>query len=63
MGKAKTLLGRTKSSGNTLKLKKDVKLSKHNPFKVLIDEALIAQAFWECLKENDSEALNRSHLA
>jgi predicted transcriptional regulator len=32
-----------------------VKLAKHDPFKALLDEKLIAQAFWECLKENDPE--------
>jgi DNA-binding phage protein len=57
MAKAKTLLRRKKSSANTpkLRLKKGVKLSKHDPFKALLDEKLIAQAFWECLKENDPE--------
>jgi DNA-binding phage protein len=76
MAKAKTLLRRTKFSENTpkLKLKKGVKLTKHDPFKALLDEKLIAQAFWECLKDNDPEgameilsahltALNKSHLA
>jgi DNA-binding phage protein len=38
-----------------LRLKKGVKLSKHDPFKTLLDEKLIAQAFWDCLKENDPE--------
>ncbi len=38
-----------------LRLKKGVKLSKHDPFKALLDEKLIAQAFWDCLKENDLE--------
>lgn len=57
MAKAKTLLRRKKSSENTpkLRLKKGVKLPKHDPFKALLDEKLIAQAFWECLKENDPE--------
>jgi DNA-binding phage protein len=35
------------------KLKKDSKVSRHHPLKSLLDEKLIAQAFWECLKEND----------
>ncbi|HKZ00472.1 MAG TPA: hypothetical protein VJ112_04840 [Rhabdochlamydiaceae bacterium] len=35
------------------RLKKGVKLSKHDPFRTLLDEKLIAQAFWECLKDND----------
>ena len=74
MAKAKTLVRQKKSSESTLKLKKGVKLTKHDPFKALLDEKLIAQAFWECLKENDPEgameilsahlmALNKSHLA
>lgn len=57
-----------------LRLKKGVKLAKHDPFKALLDEKLIAQAFWECLKENDPEgamevisahlnALNKVQLA
>lgn len=57
-----------------LSLKKGMKLSKHDPFKVLLDEKLIAQAFWECLKENDPEgamevitahlnAINKVHFA
>jgi len=32
-----------------------VKLAKHDPYKALLDEKLIAEAFWECLKENDPE--------
>lgn len=76
MVKAKTLLRRKKSSENTqkLRLKKGVKLAKHDPFKSLLDEKLIAQAFWECLKDNDPEgalevitahlqALNKVHFA
>jgi DNA-binding phage protein len=67
MGKARTLGRRKKSSENTpkLRLKKGIKLSKHNPFKVLLDEKLIAQAFWECLKDNDPEGameIINSHL-
>lgn len=38
-----------------LRLKKGVKLEKHDPFKTLTDEKLVAQAFWDCLKENDPE--------
>jgi DNA-binding phage protein len=76
MAKAKTLTRRKKSSENIqkLRLKKGVKLTKHNPFKALLDEKLISQAFWQCLKENDPEgameiisahlnALNKVHLA
>lgn len=76
MAKTKTLPRRKKFLTNTpkLHLKKGVKLAKHNPFKALLDEKLIAQTFWECLKENDPEgamevlsahfhALNKVHLA
>ena len=57
MAKAKTLLRRKKFLENIpkLRLKEGVKLSKHDPFKTLLDEKLIAQAFWECLKENDPQ--------
>ena len=76
MAKTKTLLRRKKSLENTqkLKLKKGVKLIKHDPFKALLDEKLVAQALWQCFQENDPEgsmeilsphltALNKSHLA
>ena len=76
MAKAKTLIRRKKSLENIpkLRLKKGVRLVKHDPFKSLLDEKLIAQSFWECLKENDPEgamevisahlhALNKVHLA
>lgn len=76
MAKAKTLLRRKKSSENTpkLRLKRGAKLTKHDPFKTLLDEKLIAQAFWDCLKDNDPEgamqvisahlnALNKAYLA
>ena len=55
MAKAKTSLRRKKFSENTpkLRLKKGVKLNEHDPFEALLDEQLIAQAFWDCLKEND----------
>jgi DNA-binding phage protein len=57
-----------------LRLKKGVTLAKHDPFKALLNKKLIAQAFWECLAENDPEgamevlsahlnALNKVHLA
>ncbi len=42
-----------------------MKLAKHDTFKALLDEKLIAQAFWECLKENDPEGameVINSHL-
>lgn len=51
-----------------------MKLARHNPLKTLLNEKIIAQAFWECLKENDPEgamevisahlyALNKAHFA
>lgn len=57
MAKTKTLQKQKKSSGNIprLRLKKGKQLKKHDPFKTLLNEKLIAQAFWECLKENDPE--------
>lgn len=57
MAKTKTLHRRKKFSANIpkLRLKKDIKLVKHDPFKSLTNEKLIAQAFWECLKDNDPE--------
>ncbi len=67
MTKAKRSSKREKSSKNKprLRLKKGIKLSKHDPFKALVDEKLIAQALWECLKENDLEGaieITNAHL-
>lgn len=31
------------------------KAREYNPMKDLLDEQLIAKAFWECLKDNDSD--------
>ncbi len=57
MAKAKTSPRLKRSLENTpkLKLKKSVKVIKHDPFKTLLDEKLIAQTFWECLKDNNPE--------
>lgn len=78
MGKTKTSGKRKKSSKNTSKkiyrLKKGVHLSSHDPSKTLTNQKLVAQAFWECLRDNDPEgaaeiiaihisALNKSQLA
>jgi DNA-binding phage protein len=76
MAKTKTSIRQKKSSENIQKLhlKKGIKLAKHDPFRALLDEKLIAQAFWQCLKENDPEgamevisahlnALNKVHFA
>jgi DNA-binding phage protein len=59
MDKVKTSGKPRKSSANTsrktYKLKKGVRLPKHDPLKTLTDEHLVAQAFWECLRDNDPE--------
>lgn len=58
----------------THRLKKGVHLPTHDPSKTLTNQKLVAQAFWECLRDNDPEgaaeiiaihviALNKSHLA
>lgn len=39
----------------TYRLRRGVRLPTHDPFKTLIDEKLVAQAFWECLRNNDPE--------
>lgn len=38
-----------------LRLKKGIGVSKHDPLKTLTNERLVAQAFWECLRNNDPE--------
>lgn len=78
MDRTKILGKRRRSLRNTPKkthrLKKGVRLPAHDPSKTLLDEKLVAQAFWECLRENDPEgaaeiiamhvnALNKSRLA
>ena len=59
MGKTKTSGKRRKSLGNipkkTHRLKKGIRLPTHDPSKNLINEKLVAQAFWECLRDNDPE--------
>jgi DNA-binding phage protein len=76
MAKAKTSPKQKKSlkKMSSLRLKQGSGASLHNPLKSLLNEKLIAQAFWECLKSNDPEgamevlsahlsALNKVHLA
>ncbi len=53
MGKVKTSNKPKKSSTNILKGRP--KLTKENPLDFLLNEDKVAQAFWECLKENDPE--------
>ncbi len=57
MGKAKTLKEQKKfaRTGYPMKLKK--KPRKYDPMKDLLDEHLIAEAIWDCLKENDPEGV------
>lgn len=40
-----------------LKLKKDPRLTEYSPTKKLLDETFIAQAIWECFKNNDPEGV------
>lgn len=78
MGKTKTSGKRRRSSGNTRKqthrLKRGIHLPRHDPSKTITNQNLVAQAFWECLRDNDPEgaaeiiaihvgALNKSQLA
>lgn len=45
-----------KKSSN-LKLKKDAKVIEYSSTKRLLDEAFIASAIWECLKNNDPQGV------
>lgn len=75
MAKIKILHKPKKYLENThVRLRKKAKVIRHDPFKNLLDEELIAQAFWECLKENDPdgameiilshiEAINKVNMA
>jgi len=40
-----------------LKLKKNAKVSEHGATERLLDENFIAQAIWECLKNNDPQGV------
>ena len=64
MVKTRTSRKRTISSKNLskrprnpkiFKLKKGVKLTDYDPYKNIANEKFMAQAFWECLKNNDPE--------
>jgi DNA-binding phage protein len=60
MGKTKTSIRRKKSLGNTTHkrtLRTDTGIVEFSPTKELLDEKLIAQAVWECLKDNDPEGV------
>ena len=62
MGRLKTSKRlRTSSKGfgpkkpKIIRLKKDPSISRHDPSIALTDETLTAQAFWQCLKDNEPE--------
>lgn len=63
MDKIKTLYKRRKFLKNTqntkpkLKLKKGVKVTKFSATERLLDENFIANAVWECLKNNDPQGV------
>lgn len=57
MDKTKTSHGREKFSPKKLKIKNWDGITKCNPEDTLLDEKLVANAIFECLKENDTEAL------
>lgn len=42
---------------SNLKLKKDAKVSEYSATERLLDETFIAQAVWECLKNNDPQGV------
>ena len=49
-----------------MKLKKNARVMEYSPTKELLDEKFIAQAVWECLKNNDPEGvveIIETHLA
>ena len=57
MAKPKTSIKQKKSTrnGSMNKFKKQPR--EYNPTKVLMDEQLIANAIWECLKDNDPDGV------
>lgn len=60
MAKAKILPARRKSSesiSNKRTLRTDTGIVEFSPTQELLDEKLIAQAIWECLKDNDPEGV------
>ncbi len=74
MVKAKTSTRQRKFTGNGSMTKWKKQPRQYDPKKNLLDEHLIAEAIWECLKENDPDgvievleahfrAINKSKLA
>ena len=59
MAKIKTLCKPKKSAKTIQKLtiKKNKKVIEYSPTKELLDENLISNAIWECLKNNNSEGV------
>lgn len=63
--KKKQIRVKSKKMGKQLKLKKNAGLIPYSPTEELLDENFIAQAVWECLKNNDPEGvveIIQSHL-
>ncbi|MFA6263167.1 MAG: hypothetical protein WCW33_01000 [Candidatus Babeliales bacterium] len=59
MVKAKTSRGQKESAKATpkLKIKKSANVIAYNPTQELLDETLIRNAIWECLKNNDAHGV------
>jgi DNA-binding phage protein len=59
MVKTRILLKQKKSSENTAskRVRNEHKIMEFSPSKELLDEKLIAQGIWECLKNNDPEGV------
>lgn len=57
MDRLKPSIKRKKSTGNgsMIKLKKQPR--KFDPMKYLLDERLVAQAIWDCLRDNDPDGV------
>lgn len=46
-----------KQQNEILTLKKGVRIRRYDPLKTLLDEDLLAQAIWECLKDDEPEMI------
>lgn len=55
--KKKPIRATAKKMEKRLKLKKNVELIPYSPTEELLDESFIANAVWECLKNNDPEGV------
>ena len=50
-------LGSTRNMKHKLKLKKSMPVAQYSATERLLDEKFIAQAIWECLKNNDPQGV------